>query len=125
MIKNEGKCEQEMVHSLLHQMPLSQKYNHIAGEHFQHMALQQAQIELAEEQRQQNRILLELVNKQQEANNIQKQSNVLMQQQIEFLQETNKAQEKALKREKVWSIIAWVITTLIALASVVSDFLNV
>lgn len=67
----------------------------------------------------------EMVEQQRQANELQKESNQLLKNQIDSLQEENKSQEKALKRERIWSRIAWGITTLIAIAAIiVSIFTN-
>ena len=98
---------------------------YIAGEEFQRSAVRQAQIEMADETKKQSQAVFELIYQQQEANQIQRQSNELMQKQIEFLRETNAANEKALKTQKTWSFISWVITTLIAVAAVIAQFLTI
>jgi len=61
----------------------------------------------------------EMVEQQRQANELQKESNQLLKEQIDYLKEENKLQAKALKRERVWNIVAWVITSLIAIASII------
>ena len=61
----------------------------------------------------------EMVEKQQKANELQEESNKLLKEQIDYLKEKNELQEIALKRERKWNIVAWVITSLIAIASII------
>ena len=93
----------------MNKLPKSQQCNMFAGEYFKQEAARQAQIELADELRKQNEI--------------QKESNKLIREQIEFLKSVNKEQEKALKKEQKWSKIAWAITTAIAIASTIAQFI--
>lgn len=61
----------------------------------------------------------EMVKHQQKANELQEESNQLLKEQIEYLKEENKLQAKALKRERIWNIVAWIITSLIAIAAII------
>lgn len=103
-------------------VPQSRLYRQIAGDYFIQQATHHAQIESAEEERKRNLILLDIIEKQQEANHIQRESNVLMKQQIEFLQQVNLEQEKQLKKQRARSIIAWIITTIITLVAAIAQF---
>jgi len=94
----------------MNNIPLSQQYKKYAGDSFKQEAVRQAQIELADELRKQNKI--------------QKESNELMKQQIEFLQSVNAKQELELKKQRKWSVVAWVITTGIAMVSIITEIVS-
>lgn len=66
----------------------------------------------------------EVVQQQQQANELQKESNQLLKEQIDFLKEENKSQAKALKQERVWNVVAWAITSLIAIAAILVPILT-
>lgn len=101
---------------------LSQIYNSIAG--YETKAAHQAQIELTEEMRKQNQAVYLLIEQQKEANAIQIQSNELIKKQVDLLRKTNMEQGKELKFQKIWTIVSWIITTLVAISSVVVQFIN-
>lgn len=65
----------------------------------------------------------EMVEQQRQANELQKESNQLLKEQIDYLKEENKLQAKALKRERAWNIVAWVFTSLIAIAAIIVPIL--
>ena len=69
--------------------------------------------------------LFELVKIQNETNNIIQAQCDELKRQNNLLQEQNLNQAKDLKKQKKWNIIAYCITTVIAVVSVVGTFLSV
>ena len=73
---------------------------------------------LAKSQIQMVQATFEVVQEQQTANKLQKESNELLKTQILQLYQQNKEQSEQLKKERLLNKIAWGITTLVAIAAI-------
>lgn len=79
---------------------------------------------LVNKQHQMVQATFDVVQEQQNANKLQKESNDLLKTQIILLAEQNKKQVKQLKKDRFWNIFAWIITTAVAIAAIVVPLLK-
>lgn len=61
----------------------------------------------------------QMVEKQQDANELQETSNKLLKEQLVFLQKQNQDQAKELKRSHLFQWVSWIVTTLIAISAII------